>query len=124
MTLDILDIVQLGSERVVNVDDDDLPVSLTLIKEGHDTENLDLLDLASVTDLFANLANIEGIVVTLGLGFGVRMIGVLPGLEGGRYVKENAGKCAGWDKPVGRHRSSKCNRDGGSSCERNANDPF
>ena len=124
MTLDILDIVQLGSERVVNVDDDDLPVGLTLIKEGHDTENLDLLDLTGVTDLFADLANIEGIIVTLGLGFGVRVVGVLPGLEGGCYVKKNAGKCAGWDKPVGRHHSSKCNRDGGSSCERNANDPF
>jgi len=81
VTLDILDIVQLGSERVVNVDDDDLPVGFTLIKEGHDAENLDLLDLASVTDLFADLANIEGIVVTLGLGFRVRVVGVLPGLR-------------------------------------------
>jgi len=86
VTLDILDIVQLGSERVVNVDDDDLPVGLTLVKEGHDTENLDLLDLASVTNLFADLANIEGIVVTLCLGFRVRVVGVLPGLREGTVV--------------------------------------
>lgn len=86
VTLDILNIIQLGSERVVNVNDDDLPVGLTLIKEGHDTENLDLLDLASVTDLFADLANIEGIVVTLGLGFRVRVVGVLPGLWEGTVV--------------------------------------
>ena len=82
MTLNILDVVQLGSERICNVDNNDLPVGLTLIQEGHDSENLDLLDLTSVADLFADLANVEGIVVTLGLGFWVRVVGVFPGLEG------------------------------------------
>ena len=82
MTLDILNVVQLGSERVGNVDDNDLPVGLALIEEGHDTENLDLLDLASETNLLTDLADVERIVVTLGLGFGVRVVGVLPGLEG------------------------------------------
>jgi len=81
VTLDIFDIVQLGSERVGNVNDNDLPVCLTLIEESHDAEDLDLFDLANVTDLFTDLANIEGIVVTLGLGFGMRVIGVLPGLR-------------------------------------------
>ena len=42
MPLDVLDIVQSGGERVVDVDDDDLPVSLTLVQEGHDSEDLDL----------------------------------------------------------------------------------
>jgi len=81
VTFDIFDVVQLGSEGVGNVYNNDLPVGLTLIEEGHDTENLDLFDLASETDLFANLANVEGVVVTLGLGFGVRVVGVLPGLR-------------------------------------------
>jgi len=86
MTLDILNIVQLGSKRVGNVNDDDLPVGLFLIEEGHDTENLDLFDLASEADLFADLTNIERIVVTPGLGFGVRMVGVFPGLGEGTVV--------------------------------------
>lgn len=123
MTLDIFDVIQLGSKGVGNVDDDDLPVSLALVEEGHDTENLDLFDLANETDLFTDLANVEGIVVALGLGFGVRVVGVLPGLEVHLNLTEDAGKQAGCDEPEGRHRSSKCNRDEGSSCERSANDP-
>lgn len=81
VALDVLNVVELGSQRVVHVDDNDLPVGLVLVKEGHDTQNLDLLDLASVTDELANLADIERIVVTLGLGLRVSNIGVLPGLE-------------------------------------------
>jgi len=88
VTLDILDIIQLGSERVVDINDDDLPVGLALIEEGHDTENFDLLDLTSVTDLFADLANVEWIVVTLGLGFGVRVVWILPGLREGTIVPD------------------------------------
>ena len=82
MTFDVLDIVQLWSERIGDVNDDDLPVGFTLIEEGHDTENLDLLDLPSKPDLFTDLANVERIVVALGLGFGVRVVGIFPGLEG------------------------------------------
>jgi len=82
VTFDIFDVVQLGSERIGNIDDDDLPVCFTLIEESHDTEDLDLFDLAGETDLFTDLANVEGIIVTLGLGFRVRVVGVLPGLEG------------------------------------------
>lgn len=80
VALDILNIVELGGKRVVDVDDNDLPVSLLLVKKGHDTEDLDLLHLASVTDQLANLADVERVVVTLGLGLGVNNVGVLPGL--------------------------------------------
>lgn len=82
MTLDVFDVIQLGGERIGNINDDDLPVGFTLIEECHDAENLDLLDLAGETDLFADLTNVKRIVVALGLGFGVRVIGVFPGLEG------------------------------------------
>ena len=123
VTLDVFDVVQLGSERVGNVDDNDLPVCFTLIEESHDAEDLDLFDLASVTDLFTDLANVEGIIVTLGLGFRMRVVGVLPGLEGHRYFTEDEGDHAGCDEPEGMHRSSRCSRDGGSNCERNASDP-
>ena len=88
MTLDVLDVVQFGGERIGYVNDDDLPVGLALIEEGHNTEDLDLLDLASITDLFADLANIERIVVALGLGLGMRVVGIFPGLEGCYYFKK------------------------------------
>lgn len=80
MSLNVLNVVQLGGERVVDINDNDLPVSLLLVEESHDTEDLDLLDLAGVTDELTNLADIERIVVALGLGLGVDSVGVLPGL--------------------------------------------
>ena len=80
MALDILDVIELGSQGVVDVNDNNLPVSLLLVKEGHDAENLDLLDLAGVANELTNLANIERVVVTLGLGLRVDGGGVLPGL--------------------------------------------
>ncbi len=80
MALDVLDVVELGGKRVVDVNDNDLPVRLLLIEERHDAEDLDLLDLASVADQLANLAHVERVVITLGLGLGVDGVGVLPGL--------------------------------------------
>ena len=81
VVLDILDIVQLVCKRVVDINDDDLPVSLTLVEESHDSENLDLLDLADVSDLLADLADIERIVITLGLGLRVLLLRIFPGLQ-------------------------------------------
>lgn len=81
MAFDILDVVELVGKRVVHINDDDLPVSLFLVEESHDTENLDLLDLASVTDQLANFADVERIVVALSLGLWVNNVGVFPGLS-------------------------------------------
>lgn len=80
MALDVLDVVELRCQRVVDVDDDDLPVGLLFVEEGHDAEDLDLLDLARVADELADLAHVERVVVALGLGLGMDDIGVLPGL--------------------------------------------
>ena len=88
MTLDILDVVQLWSERIGDVNNDDLPVGLTLVEESHDTENLDLFDLTGEADLFTDLANVEGIIVALGLGFGMGVVGVFPGLQECYYLKD------------------------------------
>ena len=87
MPLNILDVVQLGSKGIEDVHNDDLPVGLALIEQSHDTEDLDLLDLADVTDLFTDLANIERIVVTLGLGLGVSLSRVFPSLKKGAYMR-------------------------------------
>jgi len=80
MPLYVLDVIEPGRKGILDVDDDDLPVRLAFIEECHDAQNFDLLDLADVSDLLADLANIEWIVVALGFGLGVRLGGVFPGL--------------------------------------------
>ena len=80
VALNVLNVVELGSQRVVDVHDNDLPVGLLLVDQSHDTQNLHLLDLAGVTDQLANLAHIQRVVVTLGLGLGVDGVRVFPGL--------------------------------------------
>jgi hypothetical protein len=81
VSLDIFDIVELWSQWVVDVDDDDLPVGLLLVEKSHDTKDLDLLDLTRVSDKFTDLADVQWVIVTLGLGLWVDDVGVLPGLE-------------------------------------------
>lgn len=104
VAFNILDIVELGCKRIIDlskrdlsgqpcalnvemtyIDDNDLPVGLFLIQKSHDTENFDLLDLTSVANQFTDFANIERIVVTLGLGLGMNDIGVFPGLRSFGY---------------------------------------
>jgi hypothetical protein len=82
VALDILNVVELGSKRVIDVNDNDLPVSLLFVEESHDTEDLDLLDLTRLADKLANLAHIQWVVVSLGLGLWVNDIWVFPSLCG------------------------------------------
>ena len=81
MTLDVLNVIEFGRQGVVHVNDYDLPVRLALVKQSHDTENLDLFNLTSITDLLANLADVQRIVVTLGFGLNVTDSRVLPRLR-------------------------------------------
>lgn len=124
VAFDILDVIELGSKRVVDVDDNDLPVSLLLVEQGHDAEDLDLLDLAGVADELADLADVERVVVSLGLGLRVDDIGVFPGLFELvlAYLPPLFTLMHGWraHSLVGRHRSSRGSPCGGSSCGRNA----
>jgi len=80
MALDVLDVVQFGREWVLHVDDEDFPVRLALVEERHDPEDLDLLDLSNVPDLLPNLADVQRIVVTPGLGLSMLLSGILPRL--------------------------------------------
>ena len=117
VTLDVLDVVELGSQWIVDVNDHDLPVGLTLVEESHNTEDLDLLDFSALGDGLTNLANVEWVVVTLGLGLWVRDVGVLPGLSYHvRVIVFLKTECL--NMPEGKHRSSRCNPCGGSSCGR------
>jgi hypothetical protein len=86
MTLDILNIVQLGRERVLDVDDEDFPVGLAFIKESHDAEDFNLLDLPYVTHLFADLADVQRIIVAVGLGLAVLLSRILPSLPPKKVV--------------------------------------
>lgn len=78
VALDVLNVVQLWRQWVVDVDDDDLPVGLALVEQSHDSKNLDLLDLAGLGDGLTDLADIQWVVVTLGLGLWVGDVWVLP----------------------------------------------
>lgn len=80
VTLNVLNVVELGSQRIVDVDGNDLPVGLLLIQQGHHTKGLDLLELAGVADQLTDLANVERVVIALGFGLGVDDIRVFPGL--------------------------------------------
>ena len=80
MTFDILNIVQFGGQWIVDINDNNLPVGFFLIEKCHDTKDFDLLDLTRVANQFTNFANIQWIIVTLGLGFWVNDIGVFPSL--------------------------------------------
>jgi hypothetical protein len=92
MALDVLNVVQLGCERVLDVDDDDLPVGLAFVEEGHDAEDLDLLDLPDVTHLFADLAYVQWVVVAPGLGLSVLLSGILPSLQRLMTVEYDTGR--------------------------------
>jgi hypothetical protein len=81
VALDVLDIVELGGQRVVHVDDHDLPVGLALVKQGHDAKDLDLDDISGLVDKLADLADVQRVVVALGLGLLVCHVGVLPCLQ-------------------------------------------
>lgn len=120
VTLNILDVVELGSQRVVDVDDDDLPVCLFLVQESHHTQNLDLFDLTSVADQLANLADVEWVVVAFGLGFRVDDVGVFPGLKRISIVSPGMRFYVLW----GKHRSSRGSPYGGSNCARTEACPF
>lgn len=88
MPLNILNIVQSARQGIVDINDDHLPISFTLIQQCHDTEHLDLLDLADFTDPFADFADVEGVVVAVGFGFRVGDRGVFPGLGEGSVVPD------------------------------------
>jgi hypothetical protein len=81
VTFDIFDVVELGSQRVLHINDNDLPVGLLLVKEGHDAKNLDLLDLTGFCDQLTDLADVERVIVPLGLSLRVNDVRVFPCLS-------------------------------------------
>lgn len=81
MTFNVFYVINFGCQWIVNVNDDDLPISLFLIKQRHHTEDFDLLDLTRSRDKLTNLTDIERIIVSSGFGFRVNDVWVFPGLD-------------------------------------------
>lgn len=50
VSFDVFNIVELRGQWVVDIDNNDLPVGLLLVKQGHNTEYLDLFDLTRVSN--------------------------------------------------------------------------
>jgi len=80
MSFHVLDVVELGRERIIDVDSNNFPIRFTFVKKSHCAENLDLFDLAWVAYFFANLAHVNRIIVTLCLGLRMRNSRILPRL--------------------------------------------
>ena len=104
----------------MDIDDDDFPVGLAFVEQGHDAEDLDLFDLASVTDLLADFADVERVIIALCLGLWVSGVWVFPGLS---VVSGAVDDRVPKNIPGGKRRSSRCNRGEGNSCEQNASGP-
>lgn len=90
MSLNVFNVIELRCQWVVDVDDNDLPVSLLLIEQSHNSKDLDLLDLTWVSDSLTDLADVQRIVIALCLGLWVDNIGVLPCLKRGQLLSEIA----------------------------------
>jgi len=78
MPLHIFNIVEFRSKWIGHVHDDDFPIRFAFIEESHDTEYFDLFDLTYVADLFADLADVERVVVAFGFSLDMRLGGVFP----------------------------------------------
>jgi hypothetical protein len=78
MSFHILYIIQFRRKRVLDIDDYDLPIGLALVQKSHDAENLDLFDLAHISNLFADFADIKRVIITLGLSLSVSLCRILP----------------------------------------------
>lgn len=78
VSLHVFNVIELRSQWVIDIDNDDLPVGFFLIQQSHDPEDFDLLDLTGVADKFADLTDVKWVIVALGFGFRVDYIGVFP----------------------------------------------
>ena len=90
MPLHILDIIQAWCKRIIDINNNDLPVRLTFVEQSHDAEDFDLLHLARLSDEFTDLADVERVVVALLLGLRVGNVGIFPSLGEGAVVPEIA----------------------------------
>lgn len=87
MAFNILDVVQSGSQRIVDINDDDLPVRLLLIEQSHHAKNLDLFDLTTGGHKLPDFTDVERVVIPFSFCFRVDCVRVFPGLPTGYQLR-------------------------------------
>jgi hypothetical protein len=128
MPLHILNVVELRSQWIVNIYNDDFPIRLSLVKQSHYTENLDLLDLSDVPKLLANLTHVERVIVAVSLCLSMNLSRVFPGLmhvhqycrpfQNYHVRRKSLKKATGQVfSPEGMLRSSRYSHGEGNNCE-------
>jgi hypothetical protein len=78
MSLNVLDIIELRSQWVIDVNGNDFPVCFFLVQKSHHTKYLDLLDLTCVSNGLPNLAHVEWVIITFRLSLGMNDVRVFP----------------------------------------------
>merc|ERR1719184_5246 len=79
--VNIVDIIQIVSKRIIDINSNQLPVSFALVNHSEDTQHFHLDHGAPLVDSLTNLTNINRIIVTLAVGGGVGMVWILPCLR-------------------------------------------
>merc|ERR1719153_1935278 len=86
--VNIVDIIQIVSKRIIDINSNQLPVSFPLVNHSEDTQHFHLDHSAPLVDGLTNLTNINGIIVTLAVGGGVGMVWILPCMRDGTVVPD------------------------------------
>lgn len=80
-SFNVSDIMHVLGHRVANVNDDEFPVRLSAVDQREDTQHLDLFDFAGIRDGLGNVTCIDRVIVSFGVGVGVHVVRIFPGLE-------------------------------------------
>src|SRR5271168_4859225 len=81
MSFHVFNVVEFGSQWIIDINSNDFPIRFTLVEKSHCPENFDLFDLSWVAHFFANFAYVKGIIVTLRLSLRMRDSRILPSLS-------------------------------------------
>merc|ERR1719427_1235115 len=79
--VNIVDIIQIVSERIIDINSNQLPISFALVNHSEDTQHFHLDHSAPLVDSLTNLTNINRIIVTLAVGGRVGVVWILPCLR-------------------------------------------
>lgn len=87
---DVLNVFQLISQRVVDVDSKKFPVCLAFINQSECSKNFNLNNVTARSDTRSNLTNVNRIVVTATSCCLIDMIGIFPSLRQSSVVPDVA----------------------------------
>lgn len=87
--LQVVDVVNTICQRIFGRDSNYLPVGLSIVNEGQNTEDLHTDDGAGLPTLATDLHHVHWIIVTGSVGIGGDVVGVFPSLGKGTVVEEH-----------------------------------